>query len=93
LGSEGRCDQKWEQERRENARGSLEHERLDRERLGESEVLRPHTAYVNLARAFEAAPGSHSEITLFKSVGVAVADVVAADPVWRAARHGGGRAV
>jgi alanine dehydrogenase len=32
------------------------------------------------------------EITLFKSVGVAVADVVAADLVWRAARPDAGRA-
>ena len=40
-------------------------------------------------------PGRQSadEITLFKSVGVAVADVVAADLVWRAARHGAGPAV
>jgi alanine dehydrogenase len=37
-------------------------------------------------------PGRQSadEITLFKSVGVAVADVVAADLVWRAARPGVG---
>jgi alanine dehydrogenase len=39
-------------------------------------------------------PGRQSadEITLFKSVGVAVADVVAADLVWRAARPDGGPA-
>jgi alanine dehydrogenase len=41
-----------------------------------------------------ARPGRQSadEITLFKSVGVAVADVVAADLVWRAARSGAGPA-
>ena len=51
--------------------------------------------YVELGEVVAGArPGRQSadEITLFKSVGVAVADVVAADLVWRTARPGAGPA-
>lgn len=55
------------------------------------DVIAAGTPYAELGEVVAGArPGRQSaeEITLFKSVGVAVADVVAADLVWQAARAG-----
>jgi ornithine cyclodeaminase/alanine dehydrogenase-like protein (mu-crystallin family) len=58
------------------------------------DVIAAGEPYAELGEVVAGArPGRQSadEITLFKSVGVAVADVAAADLVWQAARPGAGR--